>query len=51
MWQLQETEAFGRNLYAEQASKIAYLIAIGDKTTQRGDVQSCREFINALKKV
>lgn len=35
-------------LYAAQNSKIVYLITIGDKRTQPGDIEDCYQFIRTL---
>ena len=34
--------------YADDATKVLYLILIGDKGSQTKDIQACREFVREL---
>ena len=43
---LQQTRLY---LYPNVSEQKLYLLAIGDKTTQRGDIQFCRERVKEIK--
>jgi putative component of toxin-antitoxin plasmid stabilization module len=43
---LQETRMY---IYADDASQVVYLIAIGDKSTQNSDVEYSKDFVRQLR--
>ena len=43
---LQETRLY---TYADDAKKVVYLIAIGDKASQHADIEYCKEFVSSLR--
>ena len=37
-------------IYPDTVSKTLYLLCIGDKTSQKRDIQNCKKFVKKLKK-